>query len=174
MRVPVRNMAGDTVGEIDLSDAVFGIEPHVAVMHQALVRQMANARLGTHATKTRGMVAGGGRKPWRQKGTGRARQGTIRAPQWRGGGTVFGPTLLLPARLDHARDLAIHGQLPETDTAQVKPAHIAARAATSRATVHHTHLKLAARFSHDHRLFGHCVFLPNTLARRSRGVWRNT
>jgi large subunit ribosomal protein L4 len=85
-------MAGDTVGEIDLSDAVFGIEPHVAVMHQALVRQMANARLGTHATKTRGMVAGGGRKPWRQKGTGRARQGTIRAPQWRGGGTVFGPT----------------------------------------------------------------------------------
>jgi len=92
MRVPVRNMAGDTVGEIDLSDAVFGIEPHVAVMHQALVRQMANARLGTHATKTRGMVAGGGRKPWRQKGTGRARQGTIRAPQWRGGGTVFGPT----------------------------------------------------------------------------------
>ena len=92
MRVPVRNMAGDTVGEIDLNDAVFGIEPHVAVMHQALVRQMANARLGTHATKTRGMVAGGGRKPWRQKGTGRARQGTIRAPQWRGGGTVFGPT----------------------------------------------------------------------------------
>jgi large subunit ribosomal protein L4 len=85
-------MAGDTVGEIDLNDAVFGIEPHVAVMHQALVRQMANARLGTHATKTRGMVAGGGRKPWRQKGTGRARQGTIRAPQWRGGGTVFGPT----------------------------------------------------------------------------------
>jgi len=91
MRVPVRNMAGETVGEVELNDAVFGIEPHVAVMHQAVVRQMANARLGTHATKTRGQVAGGGRKPWRQKGTGRARQGSIRSPQWRGGGTVFGP-----------------------------------------------------------------------------------
>jgi large subunit ribosomal protein L4 len=62
------------------------------LMHQALVRQLANARLGTHKTKTRGQVSGGGRKPWRQKGTGRARQGSIRAPQWRGGGTVFGPT----------------------------------------------------------------------------------
>ena len=92
MQVPVRNMAGDTVAEIELQDQVFGIEPNVAVMHQAVVRQMANARLGTHSTKTRSEVAGGGRKPWRQKGTGRARQGSIVAPQWRGGGIVFGPT----------------------------------------------------------------------------------
>ena len=85
-------MAGATVGEIELRDDVFGIEPNMGVMHQALVRQLANARLGTHKTKTRSEVSGGGRKPWRQKGTGRARQGTIRAPQWKGGGTVFGPT----------------------------------------------------------------------------------
>jgi len=91
MRVPVRNMVGDTVDEIDLRDDVFGIEPNTAVMHQALVRQMANARLGTHKTKTRSEVRGGGAKPWRQKGTGRARQGSIRAPQWKGGGAVFGP-----------------------------------------------------------------------------------
>jgi len=91
MRVPVRNMVGETVGEIDLRDDVFGIEPNLAVMHQAVVRQIANARLGTHDTKTRSEVRGGGAKPWRQKGTGRARQGSIRAPQWKGGGTVFGP-----------------------------------------------------------------------------------
>jgi large subunit ribosomal protein L4 len=92
MQVPVRNMAGDTVDQIELQDDVFGIEPNVAVMHQALLRQMANARLGTHSTKTRGEVRGGGRKPWRQKGTGRARQGSRVAPQWRGGGIVFGPS----------------------------------------------------------------------------------
>lgn len=91
MRVPVRNMAGETLEELDLRDDVFGIEPNVAVMHQALVRQLNNARLGTHETKTRGEVSGGGAKPWRQKGTGRARQGSIRAPQWKGGGVVFGP-----------------------------------------------------------------------------------
>ena len=91
MLVPVKNMAGETVGEIELQDYVFGIEPNIPVMHQALVRQLANARLGTHKTKTRAEVRGGGRKPWRQKGTGRARQGSIRAPQWKGGGTVFGP-----------------------------------------------------------------------------------
>jgi large subunit ribosomal protein L4 len=91
MRVPVRDVAGETVGEIDLRDDVFGIEPNTAVMHQALVRQLANARLGTHDTKTRSEVAGGGVKPWRQKGTGRARHGSIRAPQWTGGGIVFGP-----------------------------------------------------------------------------------
>ena len=92
MRVPVRDMAGNTVGEIELNDAVFGIEPNAAVMHQALLRQMANARLGTHDTKTRSEVAGGGRKPWAQKGTGRARQGSTRAAHWRHGGIVFGPT----------------------------------------------------------------------------------
>ena len=92
MRVPVRNMAGETVGEIDLRDDVFGIAPNEAVMHQAVGRQMANAHLGTHDTKSRSEVRGGGRKPYKQKGTGRARQGSIRAPQWKGGGIVFGPT----------------------------------------------------------------------------------
>jgi large subunit ribosomal protein L4 len=84
-------MAGDTVDEIELRDDIFGLEPHEAVMHQAVLRQLANARLGTAETKTRTEVSGGGRKPWRQKGTGRARQGSIRAPQWRKGGIVFGP-----------------------------------------------------------------------------------
>lgn len=92
MQVPVRNMAGETVGEIELSDDVFGIEPNRAVMHQALLRQLANARLGTHKAKGRSEVSGGGRKPWRQKGTGRARQGGSRAAQWKGGGIIFGPT----------------------------------------------------------------------------------
>ncbi len=91
MLVPVYNIEGEQVGEVELNDAVFGIEPNVPVMHQYLVMQLANARQGTHSTKTRGEVSGGGRKPWRQKGTGRARQGSIRAPQWVGGGTVFGP-----------------------------------------------------------------------------------
>ncbi len=92
MLVPVHNMAGDKVGEIDLRDDIFAAPINKIVMHQALVRQLANARRGTHKVKTRGEVAGGGRKPWRQKGTGRARQGSTRSPQWRGGGTVFGPT----------------------------------------------------------------------------------
>lgn len=91
MQVSLRNMDGETVGEIELREDVFEIPVNVPVMHQAFVRQQANARLGTASTKTRSQVRGGGRKPWRQKGTGRARQGTIRAPQWRGGGTVFGP-----------------------------------------------------------------------------------
>jgi large subunit ribosomal protein L4 len=91
MRVPVVNMAGETVDELELNDTVFGITPNTAVMHQALLRQMANARLGTAKTKERGEVAGGGRKPWKQKGTGRARQGSTRAPNWKGGGVVFGP-----------------------------------------------------------------------------------
>ncbi len=91
MQVPLMNMQGQEVGAVELPDEIFNIEVHEAVMHQALVRQLANKRLGTHKTKTRSEVRGGGRKPWRQKGTGRARQGSIRAPQWRGGGTVFGP-----------------------------------------------------------------------------------
>jgi len=92
MRVPVYNVNGNQVSETELRDDIFAATVNEAVMHQALVRQMANARQGTHKTKTRGEVAGGGRKPWRQKGTGRARQGSIRAPHWKGGGTVFGPT----------------------------------------------------------------------------------
>ncbi len=91
MRVPVRNMAGQTVGEVELQDHVFAAPVNEAVMHQALLRQRANARLGTVQTKTRSEVSGGGRKPWRQKGTGRARQGSTRAPHWKGGGVVFGP-----------------------------------------------------------------------------------
>jgi 50S ribosomal protein L4, bacterial/organelle len=91
-KVALYNMSGAQVGEIELSDAVFGIEPHQQAMHDAVVMQQASLRLGTHKTKGRSEVSGGGRKPWRQKGTGRARQGSIRAPQWVGGGTVFGPT----------------------------------------------------------------------------------
>ena len=88
----LRGPEGGKTGTLDLPEAAFGGEVHGAVLHQALLRQLAGARQGTHDTKTRGEVRGGGRKPYRQKGTGRARQGSIRAPQWRGGGTVFGPT----------------------------------------------------------------------------------
>ena len=89
--VDVKNLEGETVGTLELDARIFGIEPNRAVLHQAVVTQLANQRRGTHDTKTRGEVAGGGRKPWRQKGTGRARQGSTRAPHWRGGGVVFGP-----------------------------------------------------------------------------------
>ncbi len=91
MLLPLKSITGEQVGEVELSDAVFASPINTVLMHQALIRQLSNARLGTHSTKTRGEVAGGGRKPFRQKGTGRARQGSIRAPQWVGGGTVFGP-----------------------------------------------------------------------------------
>lgn len=91
MLVPVYNMVGEKVGETELAEGIFAAPINEAVMHQALLRQLANARLGTHKTKKRSEVSGGGRKPWRQKGTGRARHGSIRAPQWRKGGTVFGP-----------------------------------------------------------------------------------
>lgn len=87
----VVDMAGKAVGEITLSDAVFGIEPNKAVMHDAVVNYLANQRQGTQSTLTRSEVRGGGRKPWRQKGTGNARQGSIRAPQWRHGGIALGP-----------------------------------------------------------------------------------
>jgi large subunit ribosomal protein L4 len=88
----VRGPEGDAKGDYELPSAVFGQEINQGVLHQAVVRQMAGARQGTHDTRTRGEVSGGGRKPYRQKGTGRARQGSIRAPHYRGGGTVFGPT----------------------------------------------------------------------------------
>ena len=90
--VKVVDQAGAATGELALADAVFGGPVNTAVLHQALLRQLANARQGTHDTKTRTEVSGGGRKPWRQKGTGRARQGSTRSPQWAGGGVVFGPT----------------------------------------------------------------------------------
>ncbi|MCP1121951.1 50S ribosomal protein L4 [Bacillus sp. AFS018417] len=90
--VKLFNQTGSEVGEIQLAETVFGIEPNEAVLFEAVMMQRASLRQGTHKVKTRSEVRGGGRKPWRQKGTGRARQGSIRSPQWRGGGTVFGPT----------------------------------------------------------------------------------
>lgn len=96
-KVALYNMSGEQVGEVDLQDAVFGIEPNETVLHDAVVMQLNNQRLGTHDTKTRAEVRGGGRKPWRQKGTGRARAGSSRSPIWRKGGIVFGP---------HPRDYA--------------------------------------------------------------------
>ena len=89
--VAVLNMNGDQVGTIDLNDAICGIEANEHVMHLAVVQYLANQRQGTQSTKTRAEVRGGGRKPYRQKGTGRARQGSIRSPQWVGGGVVFAP-----------------------------------------------------------------------------------
>ncbi len=91
MQADIYSTAGAVVAQAELDDTVWAIEPNIAVMHQALLRQLANARLGTHDTKTRGEVRGGGRKPYRQKGTGRARQGSTRSPQWKGGGVVWGP-----------------------------------------------------------------------------------
>lgn len=88
----VLKVDGSKSGSVELSDAVFAIEPNNNVLFEAINLQRASLRQGTHAVKNRSAVRGGGRKPWRQKGTGRARQGTIRAPQWRGGGVVFGPT----------------------------------------------------------------------------------
>ena len=87
----VYNMAGEQVGEIELSEAIFGIEPNEAVLHEAVKNYLANQRQGTQSALTRGEVSGGGRKPWRQKGTGRARTGSIRAPHWTHGGVVFAP-----------------------------------------------------------------------------------
>ncbi|QBQ08138.1 50S ribosomal protein L4 [Spiroplasma gladiatoris] len=92
MKAQVLDVKGSSIKEIDLSDKVFGIEPHQQAIFDTVVSQQAALRQGTRKTKTRAEVRGGGRKPWRQKGTGRARQGSIRAPQWRGGGIAFGPT----------------------------------------------------------------------------------
>jgi large subunit ribosomal protein L4 len=91
VQATIYNLAGKEVETIDLDDTIFGITPNHAVIHQAVLRQQANARQGTHDTKTRADVSGGGKKPWRQKGTGRARQGSTRSPQWRHGGIAFGP-----------------------------------------------------------------------------------
>lgn len=88
----IKSVTGEAAGTAELSDAVFGIEPNIPVVHQVVVCQDSSARQGTHSTKGRSEVSGGGRKPYRQKGTGRARQGTIRANQWVGGGVAFGPT----------------------------------------------------------------------------------
>ena len=91
MQTKVYNMAGEVVGEIELSDSIFGITPNAAVVHDSVKNHLANKRQGTQSALTRAEVSGGGRKPWRQKGTGRARQGSTRAPQWTHGGIVFAP-----------------------------------------------------------------------------------
>ena len=90
--VSVYNMEGNEVGKMELNDAIFGVEVNEHLVHMAVIQQLANKRQGTQKAKTRSEVSGGGRKPWRQKGTGHARQGSIRAPQWTGGGVVFAPT----------------------------------------------------------------------------------
>jgi large subunit ribosomal protein L4 len=107
MKVDVYNMQGEKVGKQELPAALFEAAVNMDLMHQAYIRQMANARLGTHQTKVRGEVAGGGRKPWKQKGTGRARQGSTRAAQWVGGGRIHTPhphkyTQRMPLKMRHA------------------------------------------------------------------------
>lgn len=91
LKLDLRTQGGTTKGSVELPEAIFGIEPNTAVLHQVVTAQLAAARSGTHSTKTRAEVSGGGAKPWRQKGTGRARQGSIRAPHWEGGGVAHGP-----------------------------------------------------------------------------------
>ena len=100
MELPVRSQSGDVVDTAEVSDGLFGVEMNKALVHQAMVMYGLNRRQGTHSTKTRAQVSGGGRKPWPQKYTGRSRQGSIRAPQWRHGGIVFGPH-----PRDHRRDM---------------------------------------------------------------------
>lgn len=146
MNVDVLDTQGKVVGSAELDETVWGIEPNIPVMHQALLRQLANARLGTRDTKTRGEVRGGGAKPWRQKGTGRARQGSRRAPQWTGGGVVHGPqprdyaqrtpkkmigAALRGALSDRAReglvfviDQVVEGQTPSTKQAALRLAGV--------------------------------------------------
>ncbi|MFA0776231.1 MAG: hypothetical protein THHGLFOP_001759, partial [Candidatus Fervidibacter sp.] len=91
MELPIYNLEGERVGTYEVADELVQVPVNIPLLHQVVVAHLANKRQGTHATKTRGEVRGGGRKPWSQKGTGRARQGSIRAPQWVGGGVVHGP-----------------------------------------------------------------------------------
>lgn len=114
-KVTLFKQDGSTIGEVELNEAVFGIEPNENVIFDAVIMQRASLRQGTHAVKNRSAVRGGGRKPWRQKGTGRARQGSTRSPQWVGGGVVFGPTprsysYKLPRKV---RRLALHSVLSQ-------------------------------------------------------------
>ena len=114
-KVTLFKQDGSTAGEVELNEAVFGIEPNESVIFDAVIMQRASLRQGTHAVKNRSAVRGGGRKPWRQKGTGRARQGSTRSPQWVGGGVVFGPTprsysYKLPKKV---RRLALHSVLSQ-------------------------------------------------------------
>ncbi|MBH0777652.1 50S ribosomal protein L4 [Nocardia bovistercoris] len=140
LTLPVKEIGGKSNGTVELPAEIFDVEANIALMHQVVVAQLAAARQGTHATKTRGQVRGGGKKPYRQKGTGRARQGSTRAPQFTGGGTVHGPqprdysqrtpkkmkaAALRSALSDRARNERIHvvtelvaGQSPSTKTAK--------------------------------------------------------
>jgi large subunit ribosomal protein L4 len=140
VKIDVRTPAGTTDGTVELPAALFDVEPNIALMHQVVIAQLAAKRQGTHSTKTRGEVSGGGRKPYRQKGTGRARQGSTRAPQFTGGGVVHGPkprdysqrtpkkmivAALRGALSDRARNARIHaitelvaGQTPSTKAAR--------------------------------------------------------
>ena len=122
--VPMKNIRGEVVGSVELDDRVFGIEPNRGVVHQVVVAQLANQRKGTHDTKTRGEVRGGTHKMWRQKGTGRARQGDRRAPHWKGGGVVFGP---------HPRDY--HQDVPRKMRRLAMCSALSARLADSTLTV---------------------------------------
>lgn len=121
MKLNVHNVTGEVVDTIEVSDAVFGAEPNTALMHQAVIRQQANQRLGTAGSKTRGQVRGGGAKPFKQKGTGRARQGSRRAPHFKGGGVVFGP---------HPRDY--HLQIPRKMRRQAIRCALSAKVAEER------------------------------------------
>lgn len=106
-KVDIKNAKGKKAGSAELSDAVFGIEPNIPVVHQVVTCQASNMRQGTHATRTRHFVSGGGRKPYRQKGTGRARQGSIRAPHYVGGGVVFGPHPHLHTKRTNAKEVKL-------------------------------------------------------------------
>ncbi|MBQ9058124.1 MAG: 50S ribosomal protein L4 [Atopobiaceae bacterium] len=105
--IDIKNAEGATVSTAELADSVFGIEPNIPVVHQVVVCQAASRRQGTHSVKNRHDVSGGGRKPWRQKGTGRARQGSIRAGQWTGGGVIFGPTPRSHARRTNNKEVKL-------------------------------------------------------------------
>ena len=106
-KIEIRNTKGEQLDAVEFSSDVFGIEPNIPVTHQVIVCQASNMRQGTHSTKNRSAVSGGGKKPWRQKGTGRARQGTIRAPQWTGGGVVFGPTPHLHLKRTNSKEVKL-------------------------------------------------------------------
>ena len=106
-KIEIRNTKGEQLDAVEFSSDVFGIEPNIPVTHQVIVCQASNMRQGTHSTQNRSAVSGGGKKPWRQKGTGRARQGTIRAPQWTGGGVVFGPNPHLHLKRTNSKEVKL-------------------------------------------------------------------
>ncbi|MDQ3811742.1 MAG: 50S ribosomal protein L4 [Chloroflexota bacterium] len=164
MRADVLDLTGKVLRQIDLDERVFGIEPNPAVVHQAVVTQQANARQGTHDTRTRGEVAGGGKKPYRQKGTGYARQGSKRAPHYTGGGIVFGPH---PRSYDKA--------MPKKMRRLALRSVLSARVAESALTIVDT-LELAApktrTLINTLGALGITEGAVVVLAERSDGVWR--